>query len=86
MKIVHLKWFDPAFSRDGWMDKPTFKEFLSRGLSKAESIGMLAHETETSYTLLMTVGDNQVGDAITIAKANVESIREIGDVGISLDL
>ena len=86
MDIVRIKWFDPAFSRSGWMDRKEFKEFAERGHAMADTVGFLAFESESAYTVVGSIGEEQVGDAITISKACVTEKTVIGQSGIEIEL
>ena len=85
MKVVHIKWKDPAFAQSGWMTKDEFHEWVEKGLAPSDSVGLLAHESDEMIVLLQTVGENQVADAVKISRSAIMELKELGEVDIILE-
>lgn len=86
MKVVHVKWVDPAFGGSGWTDKSTFQTAIKRGLCRGDSVGMLAVDHADFVIILQTVGDDQVAEWVKIARPCITEIKELCEVDISLEL
>lgn len=86
MKVVHVKWIDPAFASSGWMLKSEFIDFTKRQPTPADSVGLLAFENDEFIIVLQTIGLNQVADAVKIVRSCIKEIRELADVDIELEL
>jgi hypothetical protein len=86
VKVVHVKWVDPAFGGSGWTDKDTFEAAIKRGLSRGDSVGMLAYECPEFVIVLQTVGNDQVAEWVKIARPCITEIKELCEVDITLKL
>jgi hypothetical protein len=86
MNVVHVKWVDPAFSHNGWMFKSDFQDWIQTGATKADTVGLLAYECEDFIVVLQTVGEDQVADAVKIARPCITDMQVIAEAGIELDM
>jgi hypothetical protein len=86
LKVVHITWEDPCFAQSGWMTQADFEGWLKAGLAPSDSVGILAYETDSFIVLLQSIGSQQVADGIKISRSAIRSIKEIGEIPLSLDL
>lgn len=84
LKVVKISWFDPAFSRAGWMNLGEAKDFISRPSSRCDTVGHLVHEDDERIVLAMSVGEDQLGDMISILKANIKSMETLAEIDIDI--
>jgi hypothetical protein len=86
MKVVHVRWKDPGISHSAWIAKDELKEWVGKGFTFADSIGMLAIDEPTHIVLLLNVGECQVAGAVMIARECIQFIKELSEVDVTLDL
>lgn len=86
MKVVHVQWRDPGFAQSGWMFKSEFETWVKKDMKRSDSVGLLAYETETYIVLVQSVGEDQVADALKISRVVIESIKEIAEIAIKLEI
>jgi hypothetical protein len=86
VKVVHVQWRDPGFAQTGWMFKSEFETWVKKDIARSNSVGLLAYETETYIMLVQSVGEDQVADALKISRAAIESIKEVAELTIKLEI
>ncbi len=84
LKVVHVTWEDPCFAGSGWMTKSDYETWLKDGLAPSDSVGILAHECDSFIVLLQSIGDDQVADGIKISRSAIRSIKELGEIPLTL--
>jgi hypothetical protein len=80
LSIVRVDWIDPCFAKTGWMDKKEFHSFCRSNPSRTTSVGILAYQDKKSITILQSVGENSVADAVKINRASIVKIRKLAQV------
>jgi hypothetical protein len=86
LKVVHVTWKDPCFAGSGWMTRDDFAAWLKADTARSDSVGILAYECEAFVVLLQSVGENQVADAVKIARNAIRDIKVLGEVPLALEL
>jgi hypothetical protein len=85
LKVVHVTWEDPCFAGSGWMTQDDFYAWVKADAARSDSVGILAYETDQFIVLIQSVGENQVADGIKISRGAIRSIKELGDIPLTLD-
>lgn len=86
LRVVHVHWKDPAFSRNGWMSHKHFVRFARQGYVPADTVGILAHEDEECVVILQTLGVSQVTGAVKITRSAIAKMVDVGTVDLELDI
>lgn len=77
-RMVHVRWLDSGLSyTDGWK---TFDEIKSVAkLAHVDTVGFLFYEDEETLYIALSVHENSAYGVQLIARANIDSIRFIGE-------
>ncbi len=71
MKLVLVEWEDSFFTH-GWRSKG---EFDNLGVAPCVCVGVLVSQTNKSITLVLSLGEENYADSMTIPKGCVKRIR-----------
>lgn len=86
MKIVHVRWADPAFANNGWKTIQEFNDWVGESSPVSETVGLLTRETKQFVVVSQSVGGRCVAGSIQITRRAILSIRTIGQVKVDVEL
>jgi hypothetical protein len=66
------------------MTQADFMAWVESGLAPSDSVGILAYEGDSFIVLVQSIGENQVADGIKINRSAIRSIKELGEIPLTL--
>lgn len=85
LKVVHVKWEDPAFGRVGWMDRGEFDDWAKTGIARSDSVGILVYEDDKMIVLAQSLGENQtIAGGLKINRGSIKRIKKLGQLPTTL--
>ena len=73
MKMVLVEWNDSFFTH-GWRGKDEFRDL---GIAPCVSVGVVVSEDDNKITLVLSMGEENYADSMTIPKGCIKRIRRL---------
>jgi len=86
LKVVHVQWEDPCHAESGWIPKADFIRWIQEGATPADTVGILAYESDDFVVVIQSIGDGTVADGVKITRSAIKSIQVLAELPFTLDI